>query len=741
MDECIGGGRVREGDWQRIRELFHAALALPAEDRESFIDRECPHDARLRETVCLLLESDQNAGGTRDQGIGLVPTGGPLSEKQFEPPSRIGAYRIERELGRGGWGTVYVAEDPRLRRRIALKVLTSPLAASAEAVGRFEREAQLLARLSHPHIATVFSLERDEKVDFITMELVAGDTLAERLGRSRLSPQESLTVCAQVAEALEAAHSEDIIHCDLKPANIKVTEAGRVKVLDFGLARALVDPQGDPDEPIAIAAKATSIIGSPGYMSPEQLLGTRLDCRTDIWAFGCVLFECLAGRAAFPGRTSLDRITATLEAQPIWELLPTNLPDRVRSLLDRCLRKNPAERPQSMASAREELEGLHASSSSTVGGAGEVDEATRRIMPSAGPGRRRRWALVSTLLLLLLIAIGGWSWAREILLARAKHVARAEEITVSAPILGHLWTKEHGSSVGPHATTPWSHPAAVAYGLEAQGTDGGQLFVRDIASGELLWSAEPNSEEATAVFGRRAGGGVFECIDIRFCDLDGNGNRELLAHHRHDRWFPSIVTIYRSDGTRIGWYYHIGHLAEIHIEDLNGDGADEVLLAGTNNAPVYEGATLIILDKTFCRGASVDSLTLPECPLPDSSKVRVVFPQFGREYMDLLDQMRLIARWVAVSRSGDGSARISCSIGPSDKQFIVTVDEWLRPISASPTDDMILQASRWPDGLGRRFLSPEYRQAWLGQCYRYGAGIAEERHDRPGSNRAAAPDE
>ncbi|MBD3237516.1 MAG: protein kinase [Candidatus Eisenbacteria bacterium] len=703
------GTSLRVQDWQTIRRLFHAALDLPPDEREAFVDAQCADDQRLRETLRLLLQSDQEAGGSRISGVGApVPSVESLRE---EPrlPSRIGRYPIERELGRGGWGTVYVAEDPRLKRKIALKVLTSSLAHAPAASARFEREAQLLARLNHPHIATLHSFEREGEVDFITMELVAGDTLAERIAAGRLSGAQALGICRQVAEALEAAHSEGVIHCDLKPTNIKLTPQGRVKVLDFGLARALVDPQVDPDEPVALAAKASSVLGSPGYMSPEQLLGRPLDHRTDIWAFGCVLFECLAGGKAFSGGTALDRIGATLDVEPAWNSLPADLPAALRELIRRCLRKEAGERPASMAEVRMELE--------------------RSLQPFGGDassGRRRTRVMGAVGGLLIGLLIAGGFWAYRQVIARAEQIADGTSISVRAPLLGHLWTEEHDSKIGPNVRAPWPGEPSVAYGLGAQGVDGGRLFVRDLGSGRLLWTAAPDLDEVDAVFGGYAEGGAFECIAIRFPDLDGDGRRELLTHHRHDRLFPTIVSAFRRDGERIGFYYHTGHFSEMHIEDLNGDQADEVILAGTNNVRSASGATLVILDEKFFHGMSVDPARASQSPFPDSCKVRIIFPDFEPEYMNLLDQMRLIARAVAVVRSPDGSVKITCDVGPRQLHFTVSMDQWLRPYHASPSDDLQLAAGGWPGDLGRRFLGREFRAAWLASCCRCGAGIQEQ---------------
>jgi predicted ATPase len=269
----------------------------------------------------------------------------PLEAPRYE---RIGDYPVRGELGQGGMGIVYLAEDPNLKRRVAIKVLPSGAAGEPEGLARFRREAQLLAAMNHPNVATVYSLENQTDLHFITMELVPGRSLAKMLESGPLSLAQSLAVCRQIAVALEAAHKQGVIHCDLKPSNIMITPDGDAKVLDFGLARSMLWARaGGP---------ADVILGTPGYMSPEQIHGRDLDHRTDIWSFGCLLYACLVGRGLSSGDTPTDRAATTLERKPDWNILPPETPKRIRTLLQRCLEVDLDKRLGQIAAARREIE-------------------------------------------------------------------------------------------------------------------------------------------------------------------------------------------------------------------------------------------------------------------------------------------------------------------------------------------------------------------------------------------------
>ena len=276
---------------------------------------------------------------------------------------RIGVYEVAAKIGEGGMGEVYRARDTRLDRDVALKVLPEAFTTDPDRLARFEREAKLLASLNHPNIAAIHGLEESHDTRALVLELVEGPTLADRIAPGPIPLDEALPIATQIAEALEAAHEQGIIHRDLKPANIKVREDGTVKVLDFGLAKALAGDATDPDlsqSPTVTAAiegtREGVILGTAAYMSPEQARGKPVDKRADIWAFGCVLFELLTGRAAFAGETLSDTIAALMSAEPDWGALPTDTPAPVVRVLGQCLTRDLTARRRDIGDIRLELD-------------------------------------------------------------------------------------------------------------------------------------------------------------------------------------------------------------------------------------------------------------------------------------------------------------------------------------------------------------------------------------------------
>jgi len=273
----------------------------------------------------------------------------------------LGHYQITSQLGKGGMGEVYQAKDQVLGRDVAIKVLPEEFARDADRVARFQREAKVLASLNHPNIAAIHGLERSDGTNFLVLELVEGETLADKIKASPIPVEEALKLALQIAEALEAAHDKGVIHRDLKPANIKVTPQGKVKVLDFGLAKAYAGEQAElnlSNSPTLsnLATQQGVILGTAAYMSPEQARGKTVDRRADIWAFGAVLFEMITGRAAFSGRDVTDILAAVIRAEPPWNSLPTNLHGRLREVIERCLEKEAKDRYGVISDARLDIQ-------------------------------------------------------------------------------------------------------------------------------------------------------------------------------------------------------------------------------------------------------------------------------------------------------------------------------------------------------------------------------------------------
>jgi serine/threonine protein kinase len=337
--------------WRKVEEIFHAALERAPETRPAFLDRNCSGDIGLRRQVELLLAKEKQAGSFLE-----TPAIATLTATRSLLGRQVGPYRIVSPLGAGGMGEVYRAHDSKLGRDVALKTLPAEFARDPQRLARLRREARTLASLNHPNIAAIYGLEESGEVDCLVLELVEGETL-----RGPLNVEKAFDCARQVADALEAAHDKGIIHRDLKPANVKMTPKGRVKVLDFGLAKAIWGSEGDqyPSQRAAVTGISTlagHIVGTPGYMSPEQARGEDVDKRADLWAFGCLLYELLTGKRAFEGETLPDTIAAVLGREPDWQALPAKTPAKVRGLLRRCLQKNADRRLSNIGDARKAIE-------------------------------------------------------------------------------------------------------------------------------------------------------------------------------------------------------------------------------------------------------------------------------------------------------------------------------------------------------------------------------------------------
>jgi len=419
--------------WRRIEELFHAVAERSTRDRDAFLIETCGSDLALRREVELLIAQAQSHGGTVQHSLSPETSddSSNVTRTAHKRTDLIGAglgpYRIIGRLGSGGMGEVYRARDTKLGRDVAIKVLPDVFTSDPERLARFEREARMLAALNHPNIAAIYGFEDADGIRALVLELVEGDTLADRIGRGPLPLKNALPMARQIVEALDVAHEKGIVHRDLKPRNVAVTHDGTVKVLDFGLAKETVrdGAAGDGSHAPTMTIGGTRegmVLGTASYMSPEQARGQSVDKRTDIWAFGCVLYEMLTGQVAFSGQTIPDTIAAVLEREPNWAALPAATSSNLRRLVRRCLQKDPKERLRDIGDARIELD--EELSGPERAGLGERPQTAR--LPGVPASR---WMFgVGIGLLVLGTAFGWWLRARPSAIERG-----AVRIDISPP--------------------------------------------------------------------------------------------------------------------------------------------------------------------------------------------------------------------------------------------------------------------------------------------------------------------
>src|SRR5262245_19763783 len=345
-------------------DIFHRAADLPAKDRKRYLDRACNGNDPLRREVEELLSFDESdatflekpaleeavreLAHSKSRAEGNADT---LREEEW----RLGPYRVLHQLGKGGMGIVYLAIDTRNQRQVAIKVLPKGRESEEDSLARFIREGRMLSELNHPNIAKIYDQFESDGKPCIVLEYVPGDTLADRL-RSRALPMgESLQYALQIADALKAAHDRRIVHRDLKPANIKITPEGKIKILDFGLAKRFygeTQPGGEHNTRSLSVTESGMLIGTPAYMSPEQWNGQSIDQRADLWAFGCLIYEMLSGRPPFAGNTRAETMKRVFDASPDWQALPSNTPLVIQNLLLRCFQRDANQRLQNAEEAR-----------------------------------------------------------------------------------------------------------------------------------------------------------------------------------------------------------------------------------------------------------------------------------------------------------------------------------------------------------------------------------------------------
>ena len=517
--------RMTPERWRQVTEVFHAARAREASARASYLDQACAGDRALREEVDAMLAAHHAPGE-----FGERPVSGSIGAmRRLEPGAMLGPYRIDQLIGVGGMGEVYRARDTTLGRDVAIKILPRFFSSDPERLARFEREARMLAALNHPHIGAIYGVEDAESVRALVLELVQGDTLADRLKRGALPVVEALAIARQIADTLDAAHEKGIIHRDLKPANIKITRDGVVKVLDFGLAKAATGDESTPDltqsPTVTVGGTREGIIlGTAAYMSPEQARGQAVDKRTDIWAFGCVLYEMLTGQRAFQRDTVTETLAAVLELEPDWSQLPSATPAAVRRLLEKCLRKDRTRRMQSAADVRIEIDDVQ----NRVDGA---EDGVRALVPRAR-GR------------------AGWI---------AAAIALMGMIGFAVPSFRFLQT---GPANAPEMRTEISMPAAIsipaAVGISfALSPDGRQVaFVASDGGPRRLWlrpldgtaaKALIGTEGATAPFWSPDGKslGFFDESSLKRIDLSGGPAQTLASSmDRGGAWAPDGTILF-----------------------------------------------------------------------------------------------------------------------------------------------------------------------------------------------------
>jgi len=452
------------------------------------------------------------------------------------PHARLGPYEIQSPLGAGGMGEVYKANDTRLNRVVAIKVMRGHMAADPQLRDRFDREAKAISSLNHPHICALYDVGSQDGIDFLVMEYLDGETLSDRMARDPLTVAESLQIARQIAEALEAAHETGIVHRDLKPANVTITHGDHVKVLDFGLATMRASSGGELDvsnTPTVMRTTAGVILGTPAYMSPEQTNGKEADRASDVWAFGCVLYEMLTGRRAFMGDTASEIIASVLRTEPDWHQLPSETPEGIRRLLRRSLQKDQKLRFRDMRDARLEIDEARRSTS---------DHNAAIPVRAERPRRRGTWiAWTSALATALVVAavLGAWALRQgplppQLSLEINTPPTRDASVAISPDGLkvvfgasaggqSQLWLRSLDSPVArplpgtERGFRPFWSPDNRSIGFLADNRlkrldiDGGS--VRTLASGIPVPLGGTWNADGTILFGNNPGGPIFRVSD------------------------------------------------------------------------------------------------------------------------------------------------------------------------------------------------------------------------------------
>jgi eukaryotic-like serine/threonine-protein kinase len=571
----------------------------------------------------------------------------------LQPKQRVGPYEILCAIGAGGMGEVYQARDTKLGRDIAIKVLPEAFAHDADRLARFQREAKTLASLNHPNIATIHGLEQSNGTSYLVMEMVRGETLAERIGREGAVPvEEALKIAVQIAEALEAAHEKGVIHRDLKPANVKVTPEGKVKVLDFGLAKAFAGDVADSNRSqsptlSAVATMQGVLLGTAAYMSPEQARGKAVDRRTDIWAFGCVLYEMLTGKQAFDGEDITEILAAVVKTEPDCQALPPSTPAQIRTLLKRCLQKDKTRRMRDAGDAYIEIEEAQ---SAPV-------PADPRSAVASKLGGWRLPALVSLVVLVVAALAGSVGWnlkpvpapsARSVVTRFIVALRPSEQV---APAGGGLAISPDGTYLA-YTSAPSAGGTRTAFAVsmeESRYTR--QIFLRPMNRSEAV--PIPGTDNATGLFFSPDGQWIAFTADGKLKKVPLGGGTPILLCERlgggTGSWGPDGTILFPEPAGKLMRVAAAGGTPEVVPTTEvkpgeNGPGFPEVLPGGQailyaiGGGVYYDDAAIVAQSlRTAERKTLIQGGTSPHY----LSTGHIVYAQGGRLLVVPFDLRRL----------------------------------------------------------------------------------------------------
>ena len=645
---------MKDGRWRVVDDLLGAALEREPHERTVFLQGACGDDEALRREVESLLAHHSRAGEFLEGGAlemaELAPTAEP---PQLSVGLQFGSYRILGLLGSGGMGEVYLARDTQLNREVALKILPDSFSTNPERLARFQREAEILASLNDPHIAGIHGVQQSDGIRALVLELVEGETLAQRIARGPIPLSEALPLASQIAAALDTAHEHGIVHRDLKPANIKITGDGVVKILDFGLAKLTQDSTVDqsrsgPVDSLARIDPATTLpgilLGTAAYMSPEQARGAIVDRRADVWAFGTVLYEMVTGQSAFARDTAHDTLAAILKDEPDWSKLGDDTPPRIRRLLELCLAKDTKCRVRDMATVRMLMEGAFDARPSQMPAAPEPGNVPRG-------GTTLPWVLAIVMGLVAAVAVG-WS-VRPVATQPAAHLivpVLPERLDPSTPALSpdgrylaYIWGPEGARTLSLHmmsepdrtlasfrgASHPFFSPDSAWLGFFAEGelrkvsVRGGpaQTLARAPAGRGASWGDDDRIVFAPSFrsgLARVSADGLqFEMLTIPDPRLDESGHR--LPHVVPGARGVIFIAL-RAQGTAV-----VARSLETGEQHVLIDGAQFAKYVATGHLVYVQAGRIMAVP------FDVDRLTVTGSPVPlfDTGIYTDAFPAFA----------------------------------------------------------------------------------------------------------------